>query len=66
MAEKEICTMIKLFNFFEVNQAKNQETYEPIPRVANYGVVKLLNFGAIDQVVHNLTYYIMPLYEMNL
>ena len=42
--------------------------YDATPRVSDYGLFKLVNFGEIDAKKDSKTvaFYIMPLYEMNL
>lgn len=41
-------------------------TYEATPRVYDYGLCELINFGAKDKELTTVAFYTMPLYEMDL
>ena len=72
MTSNEIGAMRKISDVFDANKASQMSAqeinYDATPRVSDYGLFKLVNFGEIDAKKDSKTvaFYIMPLYEMNL
>ena len=68
MASTEVATLNKITDTYEKNrirELKGEISYEATPRVFNYGLFTLCNFEDIDKHIQ-VSYYTMPLYDMNL
>ena len=68
MATVEVTTLNKITDTFVNNngrQLKGEISYEATPRVINYGLLTLCNFVEHEKEI-KVSYFTMPLYDMNL
>lgn len=67
MTTKEISTMKKITQVYLANKGGDPEmNYDATPQILCYGMLNLANFDEKSESLRLNTFYIMPLYEMNL
>ena len=65
MATREIATLKNLQQVFEANRDDDEFCYSPFPKLFDWGILNLTNFGN-DAPDKSISYFTMPLYEMEL